>query len=350
MAILLEEALKRDIINKTFAPVYIIFGNDFFLKRFYFDKLCDETYGGDPFFNLMKFQSDVDLQAVYDAVVQYPVLSDKKCVALTDFDFESYDKATLEKFCTVIASVDVGCTLIIRFDSLDFDIKKSAKAKKILSAVEKVGGKAVDLGRRNASSLIRLISDTVKKRNCFISDANARYLIEIAGDELSVLKNEIEKLCAYNENGEISREVIDSVAVRTDEASVYDYVKHIISGNVSDALKLLDTMLFMQFEAMWILYTASATYVDIYRTYAASVSGKKSADVVKDFSYKNRAFVIERANKQLSRLDFKKLDKSLAVLVDTDKALKSFSCDVKTVLEQMTVRLSYIAAKGESLD
>ena len=350
MAVLLEEDLKRDIKNSTFAPIYILFGNDSFLKKFYFDKLCNDTYDGDAFFNLMKFQSDADLQIVYDAVVQYPMMSDKKCVALTDFDIESADKDALDRFCSLISAVETGCTFIIRFDSLDFDVKKSAKAKKILSAAEKIGGKAVDLSRRNVSSLIRLISETVKKHNCFISDADARYLVETSGDELSILKNEIEKLCAYKESGEINREIIDKVAIRTDEASVYDYVKDILIGKVSEALKSLDTMLFMQFEPMWILYTVSASYVDIYRVYAASAAGVNTSEVVKDFSYKNRAFVIERAKKQLSKLDFKRLDKSLSILVDTDKSLKSFGCDVKTVLEQMTVRLSYIAVKGEDLD
>ena len=86
MPVLFEEVIKKDLSTGNFAPVYILFGNDSYLKKFYFDKLCDSAYGGDPFFNLLKFESNSNLQDVYDAVMQYPMMADSKCVAVTDFE------------------------------------------------------------------------------------------------------------------------------------------------------------------------------------------------------------------------------------------------------------------------
>ena len=350
MAVLFEEAIKRDLSNNNFAPVYILIGNDTYLKKLYFDKLCDSTYGGDPFFNLLKFDRDSKLQDIYDAVMQYPMMADTKCVAITDFDIEGADKEDFDKLCAIVGEVTDGTTLVIRFDAEEFDHKKGKKALKLMSAVEKQGGKIIALNRRTLPQLAKTLTEAAKKRGCTLSDRNARYLVETAGDDLATLKNEIDKLCAFVGSGEISKEIIDFVSVKTSDASVYDYVKEVLSGNVSVALGMLNTMLYSKMEPMIILYTVAATYVDIYRVFAAKKAGVNNNAVAEKFGYKNKAFVLDRASAHLKNMDANKINLSFKVLLATDKALKSFGSDASIILEQMTIKLSCIAVKGESLD
>lgn len=350
MPVLFEEIIKKDLSVGNFAPVYILFGNDSYLKKLYFDKLCDSTYGGDPFFNLLKFDRDLELQDVYDAVMQYPMMSDTKCVAITDFDIEGASKDDFDKFCAIINEVTDGTTLVIRFDAEDFDFKKSSRAKKLMTTAEKLGGKVIALNRRTLPQLAKTLTETAKKRGCTLSDKNARYLIETAGDDLATLKNEIDKLCAFADSGEITKETIDFVSIKTSDASVYDYVKEVLSGKVSTALKMLSTMFYSRMEPMIILYTIASTYVDIYRVYTARKEGLNNGAVADKFGYKNKAFVLDRASAHLKNMDAKKLALSFKVLLDTDKALKSFGSDAAIILEQMTVKLSCIAVKGESID
>ena len=350
MPVLFEEVIKKDLSTGNFAPVYILFGNDSYLKKFYFDKLCDSAYGGDPFFNLLKFESNSNLQDVYDAVMQYPMMADSKCVAVTDFDIEGASKDDFDKFYALLEQDLQGTTLVIRFDAAEFDFKKSSRAKKMMAQAEKIGGKVIALNRRTLANLAKTLSDAAKKRGCTLSDANARYLVETAGDDLSTLRNEIEKLCAYVKSGEITKANIDLVSVKTSEASVYDYVKEVLSGNVSTALKMLSSMFYSRMEPMIILYTVASTYVDIYRVFSAKMAGVNKAEVAEKFSYKNKAFVLDRASAHLKTMDANKLNLSFKVLLWTDKALKSFGTDANTILEEMTVKLSCIAVKGESLD
>ncbi len=350
MPVLFEDVMKKDLSTGDFAPVYILFGNDSYLKKLYFDKLCDKSYDGDPFFNLSKFDGEANLQDIYDAVMQYPMMADTKCVAITDFDIDGASKEDFDKICALIGEESVGTTVVIRFDALDFDCKKSSRAKKLMVVAEKKGGKVIALNRRTLPQLAKTLTDAAKKRGCALSDTNARYLVETAGDDLSTLKNEIDKLCAFVESGEITRETIDLVSIKTSEASVYDYVKEVLSGNVSSALKLLSAMFYSRMEPMIILYTIASTYVDIYRVYSAKVAGKSRAQVAEKFNYKNKAFVLDRAAAHLKTIDAKKLNFSFKVLLWTDKALKSFGTDANIILEEMTVKLSCIAVKGESLD
>ena len=92
MPFIYEDDLKKDISTENFAPVYMIYGDDSYLKNYYKDLLAEKTSDGDPFFNKQKFEGDIDLQEVFDAVNQYPMMADKKSVLLTDYDYLHTDK------------------------------------------------------------------------------------------------------------------------------------------------------------------------------------------------------------------------------------------------------------------
>lgn len=343
-----EDELRRDIASRKFSPVYLIYGDDSYLKNYYKDTLAKKSFDGDPFFNLQKFDGDIELQEVFDAVNQFPMMSDRKSVVLLDYDFS---KGDCDRFLELISNANDTCVLILCFDTVDFDAKKGTKEKKILSAVEKVGGKCAEINHRTITALVKMLSDGAKKRGCTFGEIAARHLIEISGNDLCTLQNELNKLCAFVGGGDITKEIVEQIAVKSVDASVYEYVKHIIAGNVSEALVQLDDMFFMRIEPMIILSVAASNYVDIYRAYTANIKGASKADIAADFKYpKNKLFLIDRAVQNLKKFNGTKLRLSLDCIADADKSLKSFGTDPRTVLEQLTVKLIYILTKGETVD
>ena len=350
MSIVYEDIIKKDISSSCFAKVYLIFGDDLYLKKYYCDRISDKAYDGDPLFNLQKFEGESNLQDVYDAVNQFPMMANSKCVTLVDFDFEHCSKSDFDMLCELVSGVEEGCVFILRFDAINFDYKKSAKAKRLIDAAEKCGGRIACLDHRSHDSLARTLISGASQRGCVLNDSNAHYLIETVGDDLCLLKNELDKLCGYVKTGIIDKDTIKTVSVKSTESSVYDYVREIIDGNISVALKLLDDLFYMRVEPMMILHTASSAYVDIYRIYAANKANLSQDVIVKDFGYKNRAFVLKRASANLKKLDFKKLALSFDALLVADEHLKSFGYDPRTVLEELTVKLIYIIVKGEAVD
>lgn len=346
-----EDQLRKDISSKRFASVYLIYGDDSYLKNHYKDTLAKKTSDGDPFFNLQKFEGDCDLQEVFDAVNQFPMMAERKSVVLADFDFTHSSQSEFDRLLDLIADANDTCVLIICFDSIPFDAKRGTKEKKIISAVEKAGGTVAEVNHRSISALTKTLSDGAKKRGCTLSDIAARYLIEVSGTDLSTLKNELEKLCAFVGSGEISKEIVAQIAVKSIDASVYEYVKQIIAGDISTAIKMLDDMFFMRVDPMAILSVTASSYVDIYRAHIASVKGAKKADIAEDFKYpKNKHFLIDRAMQNLKKFNSTKLRMSLNAIAEADKSLKTFGAEPRAVLEQLTVKLVYIIARGESVD
>lgn len=351
MPIVYEDELRKDISAGHFAPVYLIYGDDSYLKNHYKDTLAKKAFDGDPFFNLQKFEGDANLQEVFDAVNQFPMMADRKSVLLTDFDFEHTSKGDFDRFLELISNANDSCVLIVCFDTVFFDAKKGSKEKKILSAVEKIGGKSAEINHRSITALVRMLSDGAKKRGCLFGEIACRYLIEVSGTDLSTLRNELDKLCAYVGSGEITKDTVAQIAVKSVDASVYEYVKQILDGNVSKALMQLGDMFFMRIEPMVILSVTASSYIDIYRAYAANIKGVTKSDIATDFKYpKNKLFLIDRAMQNARKFSGTKLRLSLEAIAQADKLLKSFGAEPRAILEQLTIKLVYILAKGEAVD
>ncbi len=349
MAIINETALKQQIKSGN-NNVYILLGNDGYLKQMYAKKIGNMTAPEDDIFNYQKFTGDCDLQDVYDAVLQFPMMSDKKFVILTDYDFEGCGKSDFEKLCTILTETPDSCVFVLMFDALQIEIKKNNKLTKLVTAAEKNNGVAVVLDHRTLPELVKMLTSGANKRGCRFDSTAAKYLIETVGEDINTLKNELEKLCAYVNKGEITKQTIESVCAKTVEANIYNLSKQIIECNMPKAIKLLDELFYLKVEPIIILSTISGFYVDMYRAFLGKDRGLQSTEIANDFGYKGREFVIRNAVADSKRFDNNKFNLSFEALRKADKALKSFSSNPRTILEQLAVRLSYIAVKGESLD
>lgn len=350
MAIVFEEVLKKNIAKGELLPVYILFGEDGFLKKSYSDKIGKKIAEPDDIFNYCKFGENAELQEVYDAAMQFPFMGDKKYIELCDWDFEHCSKSELDMLCELLSDMPDSAVFVLRFDSIEVDSKKSAKFKKLVAAAEKSGGIAVNLNHRKAPELVKMLCDGAAKRGCRMDSGVARYLIETAGDDINLLGNELTKLCAFANGGNITRETVDAVCIKTVEAYVYNLSKHILACNAAEALNCLDELFFARIEPMIILHTVSSVYVDMFRIYAAKEQGLSIKDVAEKFGYKGKEFVLERAAVDLRKFDFKRLNLSLNALTAADKSLKSFGADGRIILEQLIIRLIYIITKGEAVD
>ena len=339
MGIISEEQLKKQLSGGTTAPIYVIFGNDGYLKRRYVQKISKMTAEQDDIFNYASFDADCSLQDVYDALYQLPMMAEKKCVVLCDYDFEHCAKADFEKLCGLLADPSDTAVFVLWFDNLEVEPKKNAKFKKIVAVTEKSGGFAVVCDHRRPPELIKMLTEGVLKRGCTFEAGAAKYLVETAGNDIDILTHELEKLCHYRPGGIIGKSEIDALCIRTIEASVYHLSNMIFSRNAAGAMNMLDELFFMRLEPMAIFYTVSAVYIDLFRVYLCKKEGKPLSELAEAFGYKGKEFVLERAAQNLRRLDFNGLCRSFEILTDADRKLKSFGANERVVLEQAVMQL-----------
>ncbi len=342
-----EAEIKKDISSKNLKPCYVITGNDSYLKKFYTGKLCSSAFSGDETFNMQRFTDDSTIREVYDAVWQFPLMADKKCVLLTDFD---YTKCSKEDFSSLLELFSEPCdstVFVLYFNRIEPD-KKTDRTKKLFAAAEKLGGLVV-LDHRSRNDICRLLVNGATKRGAILSSVTAGYIIECCGEDIGTLNSELEKLCAYAKGREIKRQDVDKVCVRTVENSVYNLARAITSLRLSDSLSILDELFFLRVEPAIILHTLSSAYVDMARVLFARNGGFKNADVISDFGYKGREFVVTKAADSLRRFDEDKLRSSISTIIEADASLKSPGADAKTILQVLVCELYHIIASGRAL-
>lgn len=345
-----DKTLKSSLEAGSLLPVYIIAGDDIYLKKQALDRVIKATVEPDDEMNLIRFGYGVDLQQVYDELNGFPLMADKKCVVLSEFDIDGASKTELDKLLELASESYDTSVFILYFGTYEVDFKKSAKVKKLIAAAESAGGAAVRLDHKSPDELSRWLSASAKKQNCLLSSQNANYIIDICSPDINQLTNELTKLCAFVKQGEITREIIDKVCVKSVEASVYDLSSKIISGDTSGAMKLLDELYYMNLDTVIIFYNISSAFVDMYRAFAAKAEGKNPEGLAADFGMGNRAFVLRRAAGNLRKYDAKKLELSFDAIIRTEKELKSYSANNRAAVEKLIVRLIYIMKTGEALD
>lgn len=351
MAIIFEEQLKISLKRDGLLPVYILFGEDAYLKGMYLNKISKSIADEDDVFNFAKFKGNCDLQEVYDAVMQMPVMAERKCVILNDYDYLHCDPSQLDRLCELIGEVPPETTFILYFDGIETDSKKSAKFKRLISACEKNGGVAVALNHRTTAELVKMLCDGAQKRGCKMDSAVGRFLVETVGEDINLLSLELQKLCAFVGDGVITKVHIEEICSVTAQSNLYKLTDFILAQNSTEALKLLDRLFYERYEYMAIFYTIASVFTDIYRVMAAKNANVQQNEVIKSFSeYKSKDFLVRNASRNSSKFDANKITLCLETLVETDNALKSYRSQPREILEEMIVRLIYIIAKGETID
>jgi DNA polymerase-3 subunit delta len=161
---------------------------------------------------------------------------------------------------------------------------------------------------------------------------------------MNVLLNEFDKVCAYSQGNEVTKEMIDSIAVRSIEASVFDLTDAINSGRNDRAFEILSELIKTKTEPTIIIGTIAFGYVDIYRAKAAEANRSGYSEYLRAFAnYKNKSFRLEKAAKSARKLTMNQIKELLKAVSDADIRIKSFSVDNTVILEELVAKLLYIA-------
>lgn len=347
MAKIGEKELKEQIKDNKFSNIYIIYGEETYLKDLYIkkikSKLVDPAFAD---FNYHEYEGkDCSIDDVLRDAQMMPMMSEYSVVLVRDFPFSDNSEAvsSLKEYAKDVCDTSV---LIFWYDSLNFDIKKNSKWNTVINIVAKAGS-AVNLEKRSLSDLARMIVSYAKKQNRVISLADAQYLISVVGSDLKTIFNELEKMCNFA-GGEITRAIIDNLAVKSLQARVFDLSKFILRGDSDSAYNVLNTLFVQKEEPIAVLSVISSCYVDMYRVKCAKTANVNENNLTEFFSYKNREFLIKNAARDCRNISTEGLRKAIDILSHSDEMMKSTSVDKNLLLEETVAKLLMLRSKYAS--
>ena len=342
-----EDDIKRHIKSHEFAGIYFIYGNESFLADHYTNLLTSAVVGKEfADFNFRKADGkQTTLDEISDCTSVYPMMGEHTCTLVTDYPLNSLvsDKGKINaEFDDIVKNLPETSVLVFKAGSVEID-EKNSKWNKIIKYIDSAGV-CIKTDKRTGAALIKVLTDSAPKKGCTVSKDSALYMINLVGDDMNTLKNELDKVCAYKGSGEITRADIDKTVISSVEAKIFSLSRHITAGDADKAFETLSNLFKLREEPVVILATLANAYIDMYRAKAIKETGAPPEKLAETFpsAYKGRTFKITNAARDGAQYSLERLGNALDALSQADHRLKSTGEDPATVLEELVLRLMRI--------
>jgi DNA polymerase-3 subunit delta len=336
-----EQTLKDTLKSGAFAPLYLLYGEEDYLKKHYVGELAAKAAGkvlSD--FNLRRFEGkETTVDEIISAAEALPMQAPRTCVVVRDMPLDSLSQSEQEKLELLLSDLPDSCVLVFWMDTLEVNPKKNPKWNGIIRKFNQKGC-TLPFGRRDTASIVNLLVSGAKKRGCKLEKDVARYLISITGNDLNLLLNELEKACSFAGSGPIKRETLDQTAIKSLEAKAFELVRFLLTGALEKAMGVLDALLSRHTEPNMILGAMISAYVDVYRTKVAVEAGFSAEEAAKYFNYKNKEFRLRGGFRDGAKVSLAQVKRSIELLAAADEGLKGGSrVEGRVLLEMLFMKL-----------
>lgn len=349
MAIVREAQLKKELAARRIENLYVFCGNEPYLKDYYSKKIVGLTVDDAlQCFNLHRIDgTQTDAAGLAETVSRMPLMGAYTCCVARDFPLSELSAAEAELLMQTIRGLPSSTVLIFYLRDENFPPKSeqdsagedsgSKKSRKELFALLTERAVIAKLDHWSDSAIVPLLMRGAKQRGCALSETNARLMIELCGNDMYTLLNELEKLSVYTQTGEIAEPVIRRLAVRTLEATAFEIAENLFAGRVDRALEKQRVLTEQKVPVQMLLGALIFPFTDIYRVKIAGQNGK-NADLLKTFSYSG-SYRLDKARRNGARLSLKQIGTCLDILEQTDIRLKSTGLPQTVLLEETFVKL-----------
>lgn len=346
-----ERAFARHLKQEELYRVYLLYGEEDFLKTQYSKKVISQAMsGGMADFNLHRFEGkSIKLDEVSDALETFPMLGGKSCVVLQDLDIEKLPAAELKKLKELLADPPETGVLLLLPTETGFLPKKGEKSKQIAKLAGDVGAVA-EFARRSQNDLLRFVQGRAKETGSSFSRPAFQLLFEMCGGEMGMIASEADKLAAYCAGREVTEEDVRQCGCALLEGDAFQLGRAILDGSYDRAMELLSRLFDLRVEPVAVVGALSATFVDLYRAKLTQRSGRNINDLVREFGYRGREFRARNAMNNASRCSGGFLRNTIEALTSADRQLKSSRVDQQVVLERAITEIFVLRQQGGQPD
>ena len=264
--------ISEDIKNKKWEKVYLLYGEEDYVKNAYRDKLVQSLVKPEDTMNLTRFEGQgCDEQEIIAQAETMPFFAPRRVILAEDsglFKRKAEDLADYMK--------NLPDYLVLVFVESDVD-----KRSRLYKAVKKYGH-AAEFVRQTEDVLHRWFLARLKKENKKIRREDVGLFFQMTGDDMSTISNETEKLLCYTMGrDEITGEDIRAICTQRVQNRVFDMVRAVSTHRQREALDLYYDLLALKEPPMRILYLLAQEFNRLYQIRALLADGEPDDVIIK---------------------------------------------------------------------
>ncbi len=207
-------------------------------------------------------------------------------------------------------------------------------SNRLLAAVRKAG-RVVSARRPGPRELAAWLQAEAKARGKVLPPVLADFLVQRCQSERLLLRNELEKLCAYaGDRRELAREDVLAVVGKSREERVFDLVDAVLAGRAGQATDLLRDLLRQGESPLGILALLARQYRLIWQARRARNPG----ELARMLSL--HPYAAEKAWRQARVLGEGELAAALQAILEAEKAIRKGALPPEVALELACVVLA----------
>lgn len=304
--------IDEDIKTGQFKQIYLLYGNEAYLKKQYKDKLKKAMADAEDTMNFSAFEGkNINVKEVIDLAETLPFFAERRVILIENSGFFKNAADEMAEYVKQIAP-----TTYFLFVEEEVD-----KRSKMYKAV-KNAGKIVEFAEQNEDVLTRWVLGRLKREDKKITGSVMQLFLSKTGTDMGNIDRELEKLFCYT----MGRDVItaeDVEAVTTEQISnkIFDMVNAVAEHNQKKALDLYYDLLALKEPPMRILFLISRQFQILFNVKSATAKRVDNRTIAQKAGIPE--FAVRRNQAQARNFTLEQLRQALEDGVSYEEAVKT---------------------------
>lgn len=301
-----------DIKKNEFKNVYLLYGEETYLKLQYRDKLKNALMPEEDAMNYAHYEGKgISEGEIIDLGETMPFFAEHRVMVLEDTGFF---KNASEKLPEYMKSLPDYLVMIFVESEVD-------KRNKMFKAVQKAG-RVVEFSTQKEDTLLTWIARLLANVDKRITKVDAQYLLSRTGTDMNNIATEVEKLICYTLEGDIvTREDIDIICTEQMENRIFEMIRAVTEQNQEKALELYYDLLALKEPPMRILFLLARQYNQLLQVKELMEHGNGQQEIASKM--KLQSFIVRNYINYAKRYTKKELIQMVSACTETEEEVKT---------------------------
>lgn len=323
------QKIANDIKESRFKQVYLLYGEEDYLRKQYRDRLIRALSDPEDKMNYHYYEGkDVVPEKLIDLAETMPFMAERRLIVVENSGFF---KSSQDKLADYMKEIPPTTVFVFVEEQVD-------KRGRLFKAC-KDNGYAAEFAPQDEQVLKRWILGMIQKEGKQITQRALDEFMERTGTDMANISSELEKLFCYTMHKEdITSEDVDAVCIRQINNRIFEMIEKVAAKQQKEALNLYYDLIALKEPPMRILFLITRQFNLLYQAKLLRGKGYDNKAIGSKLSL--APFIASKYMSQAARFKTEELRKAIEECVDAEERVKTGRMADMLAVELLIIRFS----------
>ena len=323
------KSIDEDIKTGQFQNVYLLYGEEAYLKRQYKEKLLKAMVTQGDTMNFSAYEGkDINPKELIDLSETLPFFKEKRMILVENSGFF---KNSCDDLAEYMSQVPESTCFVFVEEEVD-------KRSKLFKAASRAGS-AVEFETPKEDMLVRWILGRIQREGKKITQSVMQLFLSKTGSDMENIDKELEKLICYTlDKTEISAADVEAICTGQTENKIFEMIDAISAKNQKKALDLYYDLLALKEAPMRILFLIARQFQNLLLIKSMSAKGYPAVSIAKTAGMPS--FAVQKNLRQAGAFKINQLKEAIEDCGQAEEDVKTGRMADQLAVELLIVKYS----------